>query len=173
MAIKQTIWILLGILLISAWVLGAAIQSEAETMKCRAATTATKDERISVSDEEGHALGMQIHQGLAFFENGEIAKLRGHAIFDFTPGKGSQAITYKIFTFEDGSTIVTRDQRLMVTDQSGNVSAKLTGEIIKGTGRFEGIKGSISSTGKNFLPSKEEAARASNDITFTYTLPTK
>ena len=173
MATKKSVWVLFGIVVISAWILGSVIQAGAETMKCRTASTATKDERIAVSDEEGHILELQILQGLAFFENGEIAKYRSHAISDGTPGKRGQAITYQIYTFEDGSTIVNRTQRLLVPDQSGNYSAEATGEIIKGTGRFEGIKGTASATGKNFQPGKGEATRATNEITFTYTLPAK
>jgi hypothetical protein len=61
----------------------------------------------------------------------------------------------------------------MVSDAAGNLSAKNTTDLIKGTGRFEGIKGTGSSTGKNFPASKEEAGRVTNDITWTYTLPTK
>ena len=173
MATKKSMWVLFGILVISAWVLGFAVQAGAETMKGRTATTVTKNENIPVGDEEGHVVGLQITQGLAFFENGEIAKMRAHSLLDSTTGKGSQMIVYNIFTFEDGSTIVTRNQRLMVADQSGNLSAKTTIELIKGTGRFEGIKGTGSSTGKNFPASKEEAGRVTNDITWTYILPTK
>jgi hypothetical protein len=172
MAIKKSVWVI-GILLISVWILGSAIQAGAETTKCKNAGTATKNETISVGDEEGHVLGLQIAEGLAFFENGEIAKLRTHAVYDTIPGKGGQAITYHIYTFEDGSTIVIRNQQLLVPDQSGKVSSKTTGELIKGTGRFEGIKGTASTTSKSFLPSKGEAARVYNDATWTYTLPTK
>jgi hypothetical protein len=78
-----------------------------------------------------------------------------------------------IYTFEDGSTIVVRFQRLMVSDTSGNVSAKTTTEIIKGTSRFEGIKGTTSYTGKAFPPGKGEAYKYTDDVTFTYTLPRK
>ena len=118
MATKKSIRVLFGIL-ISVWVLGSAIQAGAETLKCKNAATTTKNERISVSDEEGHVLGVQIKEGLAFFENGEVPKLRHHAIYDLIPGKGGQAITFHIYTFEDGSTIITRYQRLMVPDKSG------------------------------------------------------
>jgi hypothetical protein len=169
MATKKLIAVLLGVLVILAWVLGSAIQAGAETMKCRTATTATKEETIAVSDEEGHVLGLRILQGLAFFENGEIAKLRVHVIYDFIPGKGAQVISYYVFTFEDGSTIVTRDQPLI----SKTGSATVTGELIKGKGRFEGIKGTTSGTGRNFLPSEKEAGRLTFEYTFTYTLPTK
>jgi hypothetical protein len=173
MATKKSMWVLFGILVISSWVLGSTILVGAETMKCRTATTATKVENIPVSDEEGHILGVQILEGLAFFDNGEIAKLRSHAVYDMTPGKAAQVITYHIYTFEDGSTFVTRNQRSMVPDEKGKFSVKVTTEIIKGTGRFEGIKGTASATGKTFPGSKEEPTRSTNDFTFTYTLPTK
>ena len=169
---KKSTWVLFGILEISVWVLASAIQAGAETMKCKHIATATKDERISVSDEEGHRLGLQVMEGLAYFENGEIAKIKYYSLIDAMK-KGGQAIGYTIYTFDDGSTIVSRFQRLMVRDQSGGISAKASSEIIKGTGRFEGIKGTVSATGKNFLATKEEAARAFNDVTLTYTLPTK
>jgi hypothetical protein len=170
MATKKSMWFLIGILAVSTWVLGSAIQAGAETMKCRIAATVTKDESIPVSDEEGHSLGLQITEGLAFFEKGEIAKIRSHNLIDRISGKGGQAIGYTIYTFEDGSTIVQRFQRLTV---SGTLPAKATGELTKGTGRFEGIKGTVSGTSKSFPGSKGEATRNVSDITFTYTVPTK
>jgi hypothetical protein len=173
MATKKSMWVLFGIFVISAWVFGSAIQVGAETMKCRTSNTATKVETIPVGDVEGHVLGVSIHEGLAFFENGEIARTRNHNAYDTIPGKGSPSIVYLILTFEDGSSIVIRSQRLIVPGQSGISSAQATGELIKGTGRFEGIKGTTSATGKNFPASKGEAARATSDIIFTYTLPTK
>ena len=141
-------------------------------MKCKTAYTATKDERIPVNDAEGHQLALQIFEGLAFFENGEIAKVRVNAIVDAGPG-GAQAIAYQFFTFDDGSTMVFRRQRSVVADKPGTWSAQTTAEIVKGTGRFEGIQGTSSATGKNFLPTKEEPARITDDVTITYTLPTK
>ena len=173
MTTRKSIWVLFGILVIPIWILGSAIQVGAEMLKGRNVLTTTKYEEIAVSDESGHVLAILISEGLAFFENGEIAKMRNHRILDTTPGKDSQSISYNIFTFEDGSTVVTRTQRLMVPDKSGNFSAKVTGGLIKGTGRFEGIKGTISAVGKDFLPSKGEAGRFLNDFTWTYTLPTK
>ncbi len=151
MATKKSMWVLFGIIVISAWVFGSVIQAGAETMKCRTATTATKEERIAVSDQEGHFLGLRILQGLAFFENGEIAKLTVHVMYDSIPRKGVQVISYYIFTYEDGSTVVTRDQPLI----SGTGSANVTGELIKGTGRFEGIKGTTSGTGRSYYQVKK------------------
>jgi hypothetical protein len=170
MVTRRSIWVLFGILLISAWILGSVIQAGAETMKCRIATATTKDESVPVSDEEGHSLHLLITEGLAFFENGEIAKVRSHNLNDRIQGKGGQTIGYTIYTFEDGSTIVQRFQRLLV---SGDPTAKATGELTKGTGRFEGIKGTVSGTSKTFPASKGEVTRITSDMTFTYTLPAK
>ncbi len=170
---EVTIFGFISILVIAGFLLGSVTQAGAETLKSKNVVTATKTETIPVNDEPGHILGMGIYEGLALFENGEIAKLRTLIIFDAIPGKGAQAIGYNIFTFEDGSTIVARSQRLEIADQSGNLSAKVTGEIMKGTGRFQGIKGTASATGENFKPSKEEAERVFTEFTLTYTLPSK
>ena len=173
MAAKKYLVVLLGILMISAWVLGATIQAGAETLKGKSILTATKDESIPVNDVPGHVLRLQILEGLAVCENGEIVKLRTHSISDGTPGKRAEAISYNTWTFEDGSTVVNRTHRLMVPDKSGTLSAKVTSEFIKGTGRFEGIKGTGAATGKNFLASEGEASRVFSDFTWTYTLPPK
>jgi hypothetical protein len=177
MATKKLMCVLFGVLVISAWVLGSTIQARAETMKCKNIATATKDERIPVGDQEGnmkgYMIGLQVMEGLAFCENGEVPKVRHHAIWDFEPGKGSQAVGYSIFTFEDGSTVVIKFQRLTGLGQSGILPSTATSELIKGTGRFEGIKGTASTTSKTFLPSKGETARVFNDATWTYTLPSK
>ena len=172
MTTKRSAWVFLGILVITCWVFESVVQAGAETLKCKSIQTATKDERMEVSDEKGHLLGLQRMEGLAYCENGEILKMRSDNLFDFVPGKGTQAIGYTFFTFEDGSTIINRFQRLVVFE-GGIGSAKASSELIKGTGRFERIKGTSSSTGKNFPASKEGPSRAFTDFTLTYTLPTK
>jgi hypothetical protein len=53
------------------------------------------------------------------------------------------------------------------------LSAKNTTDLIKGTGRFEGIKGTGSATGKTFPRSEGQAMRSFNEFTWTYTLPGK
>ena len=94
---KKSMQILFGILVILTWVFGSAIQAGAETLKGRLALTVTKNETIPVNDVEGHVLGMQIQEGVTFFENGEIAKTRNHNVYDIIPGKGGQAINYNIW----------------------------------------------------------------------------
>ena len=172
MATKKLMCVLFGVLVISAWVLGSAIQVGAETLKCKHAQTNTKFDSMEVGDENGHFIGVQRMEGLAYCENGEIAKVRTDSTFDFVRGKGTQSLGYTFYTFEDGSTIIVKFQRL-VDYTGGTGSAKASSEIIKGTGRFEGIKGTTSATGKNYPRSQEEVGRAFTDATLTYTLPTK
>ncbi len=175
MIIKKFIWIFIGILVIMAWLLGFIIEAQAETMKCKIARVVTKEEPMPVADEEGHILVMQISQGVAFFENGDIANFKTQAIADRRTGtgKGSQSIAYIFFTFEDGSSIIPRVEYRSIADPSGKISTKTVGEIIKGTGRYEGIKGTFSSTGKMLPPIKGEADKYYVDATLTYTLPPK
>jgi hypothetical protein len=175
MATKKSMWVLIGFFIIAAWLLGIVIEAQAETMKCKFTRVVTKEVTWPVSDEEGHILLMQISEGLAFFENGDIANFKTQAISDRRTGtgKGSQAISYVFFRFEDGSSIIVRNEYRSIADASGKISTKGGGEIIKGTGRFEGIKGTYSSAGKPFPPIKGEADKYSGDITITYTLPPK
>ena len=175
MIIRKFIWIFIGILVTMAWLLGFIIETQAETMKCRIGRVVTKEETMPVGDEEGHILVMQIGQGLAFFENGDIANFKNQAISDRRTGtgKGSQSIAYIFFTFEEGSSIIATLEYRSIADPSGKISTKTTDEIIKGTGRFEGIKGTFSSTGKMLPPIKGEADKYFADATLTYTLPPK
>jgi hypothetical protein len=163
----------ISVLFAGSCLLGSVTQARAETMKCRVAITETKDMSLPVGAQEGHVLGVHVLEGLAFFENGEIAKVKVESLYENETGKTAQAIGYDTFTFEDGSTIVARFQRLAVSDKNGNLSAKASTELVKGTGRFEGVKGTASATGKNFPPGKDEVLKAMNDLTFTYTLPGK
>jgi len=164
---------IVSILVIGILFVGSVPQAGAETMKAKGVTTVTKLDALPIPDEEGHALVLQTLQGLFLFENGEIAKSTAYAIADTNPARGSQATAYIYLPFEDGSTIMQKVQRLMTPDKRGNFDATMSGELLKGTGRFAGIKGTTSSTGKNFIAGKGEASRLFTDMTFTYTLPGK
>ncbi len=172
MMIRKCIWILIGILVITAWLLGFIIEAQAETMKCKIARVVTKDETFPVPDEEGHMFGMQISEGLAFFENGDIANFKTQAISDRAK-RTRQSIAYIFFTFEDGCRIIARLDFRAVTDPSGKVSTEANGKVIKGTGRFQDIKGTLSTAGKMLPSIKGEPDKYYADITLTYTLPSK
>ena len=103
MATKKSTWVVIGFFIIAAWLLGFVIEAQAETMKCKVARVVTKDETMPIGDEEGHMLGMQISEGVAFFENGDIANFKSQSISDRRTGtgKGSQSISY-IFSVLSG-----------------------------------------------------------------------
>jgi hypothetical protein len=80
-----------------------------------------------------------------------------------------------VFTYEDGATIVQKIQGPFEWASGRKMRLfKGTGEFIRGTGRFEGIKGAVTFSGKEVTPySKETKSDVSFDATATYTLPSK
>jgi hypothetical protein len=176
MTIKKSMWVLFGICVISAWVFGSTIQAGAETMKCQTSGIMVKREVIPIPGVEGHTLNISMRDGLAFFEQGEVSLFKAFASGYGITGKGGQAQGYFSFTFVDGSSIITSFRQTSEPDSEGKFASynKFTGEILKGTSRFEGIKGSLSGDGKLFKPEKGElSGKSNNHLTFTYTLPSK
>ena len=169
-------WCLMGILLVVAWVLVSAPLAEAKTEKFRVVNYLVKVEWSPVGDVEGHVIGFWLRRGLVFFENGEVATYSARGWFDSIKGKSSYE-GYGLVTFGDGSTTVSKLQgNLTPIEGTKQRSGKGTGEYIKGTGRFEGIKGSFSYTGKQVTPySKKEGTFSDSyyDVTATYTVPSK
>lgn len=169
-----TIWSLIVILLISVCLILSDTPVAAETMKYRVSAYLTDIGFIPVGDAEGHLVGHYTRRGLAFFENGEVATYTHWGTFDFTKGIGPY-MGYSIFTYEDGSTIVQKIQGPFEW-APGRKMRVFTGmgEFIKGTSRFEGIKGTVSFSGKEVTPSsKETKSDIYFDATATYTLPPK
>ena len=174
MATKKSFWVLFGILVISTWVLGSVLQVGAETLKFKAYTYVTKVERAPVGDVDGHIVGFSTRRAFLVFENGEVATQSSVITSDTIKGSGS-SLQYSTINFSDGSTIIIKAQTTVTgTAPGAPTSAKLTREIIKGTGRFEGIKGTGTSTVKYFPVEEGEAgAKGIGEGTITYTLPPK
>jgi hypothetical protein len=173
---KKTIakWCLLGSLLIAALLLLAATQVRAETVKIKYTTQATKVEVVPVPDEKGHLVGLYERRGVAIFEN-EVAATALCGTMEIVNKKVSFQ-GYTKLTFKDGSTWLLTHQGTRAPapgDELG--SYKMNGEIIKGTGRFEGIKGKYSATGRLITPRTKDATKGDNwiEATATYTVPEK
>ena len=153
MATKKPVWVLFGILVISAWVLGSAIQAGAETLNYKNYSYAIKTESVPIEDVEGHSLNFSTRRGFSVFENGEVATYSSVLSGDTIKGSGPY-IQYVTMTFSDGSTIIMKVQVTATAAAPGApvvATTKRTSEIIKGTGRFEGIKGTGTGTAK-YLP---------------------
>jgi hypothetical protein len=172
---RKSIWVLSAILVISAWVLGSFTQGEAETLRIKVTSYSTQVEIIQVGDMEGHILMPHVRRGLAFFENGDVATYTFWGTADLIKGKGTPE-GYTMFTFEDGSTIVYKVKGIWEPGPRGLAVGKGTGEFTKGTGRYEGIKGDLTWSGKYYTSYSKEKGTLGDSVleaTATYTLPRK
>jgi len=169
-----TIWCLIGIFFIATWLLVSVTQAGAETVKYRVTSYITKIDVIPVLDVKGHIVGVYERRGVAVSEDGEVAAYHTRGTFDYIKRNGPFQ-GYTQLTYKDGSTTMVRYQGTLTLPPGKKLpSLKGKGKYIKGTGRFQGIKGSVSFTGKYITPySKETKGDISVDHTATYTLPSQ
>ncbi len=124
----------------------------AETLKWKQGLRIAKVESTPVGNMPGRVVGTGESKGVAFFENGEVAVTVNMFTFFYTDGSGP-AVSFGLYIFEDGSTFVinfpvvsTANQQKRTTVFEGDFS------FIYGSGRFAGIKGNGSASGKRFAP---------------------
>ena len=168
------VWCLLGILLIAVWLFVPATQARAETVKINYSTQFTKREVVPVPGEKGHIVGLYERRGVAIVEN-EVAATAICGTLDGIKMKVSFQ-GYTQLTFKDGSTWMLTHQGSLVRPPGEELGLyKIKGDFIKGTGRFEGIKGKYSGTGRYITPFTKDETKGDNwmEITATYTLPKK
>jgi hypothetical protein len=173
MVIKKLICVLFSILTMAASILGSAILAEAETMNYKGYTYSVKMDYVPIGDVEKHVLFLETRRGFYVFENGDVATVLLYISGDYIKGTGSN-ISYQTITFPDGSSILTKRQMAVTATGVGSTSGAVQGEIIKGTGRFEGIMGTVTSISK-WLPLEngEAGPKGISEATITYTLPSK
>ena len=174
MATKKSNWVLVGFSIIAMGLLGSAPQAMAETLNYKLFNHVTKAEVFPIPDAEGHEVTVIVREGVNRFENGEMAWVKAVVIRDGTKMAYSFD-QYVTMTFNDGSIILTRTKgTAQPTATAGAVATKWTGEIIHGTGRFQGIKGTQTSSGKNLPPEKGElGGKALGEGILNFTLPSK
>jgi len=163
-----------SIFVIGIWLLGSVPQATAETLNYKLFNHVTKAEAVPIPDAEGHLVRLTVREGVQIFENGELAWLKAVLYVDIIKGAGPFDM-YTTGTFQDGSTITTQTKgRVEATPAGVQTAAKWTGEIIHGTGRFQGIKGTVTSSSKVLPPEKgEPSGKALGEGTYVYTLPSK
>jgi hypothetical protein len=139
-------------------------------MKWRGVLFTTKAEILQVGDVPDHSIGIYDQTGLASFETGEVASFTIKGTFDYIKGSGTFQ-GYTRLTFEDGSTLDYKQQGTTRPDPMGKGSLlEGTATVIQGTGRWAGIQGGGTTTGRRFV-SIGAGAQVYNDLTLTYTLP--
>ena len=177
MATKKSIhiWILFVSLIIAAWLLGSIIQAHAQTytVKCREISHTVNFHKTEVGDVPGHIIAMVDNAGVLSCDDGSIATTSTKAVLDLIKGSG-MGQGYSLDTYEDGSTQWTKFQETTTLSSDGKTARwEGTSEFIKGTGRFEGIQGTNSFSGKRLQSVPGGGAQLYTDSINTYTLPSK
>ena len=129
-----------------------------------------KAEAAEVGDVPGHVVGIAEARGLTFPDTGEVGTYLVQVTFDYVNGSGPHQ-GYATAVFEDGSEAIIKVEG-MTTQVEGGKTSDFEGKYtyMKGTGRFKGIQGSGSYTGKRLTP-LAEGADSYSDATGSYTLP--
>jgi hypothetical protein len=169
----------MGLASVSIFVIGFVFlasvpQATAETLHYKTFSHVTKSEMVPIADAEGHFIGVLVREGVAVFGNGEWAWMKGAYIRDTIKGAGT-GDSYLTYTFLDKSTITVHRKGAMEATPAGDTSgSKWAGDVIHGTGRFEGIKGTVTSSSKILPPEKgEPVGKGLSEGALVYTLPGK
>jgi hypothetical protein len=168
MATQKSLRVHVGIVVISAWMLGSALPGGAEELHYKFYTWMIKSESVPVADVEGHTVALGSRGAFYVFDTGDVATMKHVYTADLIKGAGP-FMQYVTITFPDGATITWKSQGTVGAGAGG-----WTSEILKGTGRFEGIKGTQSGSAK-YLPIEpgEAGPKGYGAGTITYTLPPK
>lgn len=168
MATPKVFWGCLVVGLVVACILGPALPAGAEELHYKFYTWSPKGERVPVGDVAGHEVGYMLREAFYVFENGEVATSKSVVTIDYVNGDGP-FMQYLTITFPDQATIVIKSQ-----GTSAGVGSQWTSEILKGTGRFEGIKGTHSAKATYLRREPGEGGgKGYGEGTLTYTLPGK
>jgi len=121
------------------------ITQAADEHAYRAVYHRQKGETMEVGDVPGHVMGVSETTGLIFITrgpgSGEIGTRKSSTYFDVVKGKGTTT-GYYVYTFADGSTMVTRAIGTITPGDGGKrTTYEGTYEITGGTGKFAGMKG--------------------------------
>ncbi len=141
------------------------------TMKCRDTAYAAKISFIEVDDVPCHTIGVVEFAGVLSCDDGGVAATSTKDMFDYINGSG-KFHGYSVVTFEDGNTFSIKYQGT-ATPEAKTTRWDGSCEFIRGTGRFEGVQGGGSLTGKRLASTPGAGSQYYVDYDLTYTLPSK
>jgi hypothetical protein len=145
--------------------------ARAETLKAKVTNYSVKLEFAPAGDVRGHIVGLNTREGIVVFEDGQTADYSMAGTFDYMLGKGGTVTGYTKMTFKDDSLIMFKWNSKSVLDPDKLPTSKGNGTIIGGRGRYKGIKGTVSFSGKQIKPASEDPKREMVvDVVFDYTL---
>jgi hypothetical protein len=171
---KKSRWVFIALFGISVGLLYSVPQAMAETLSYKFLLPVTQRQAVQIGDVTNHWVGLVVREGSVAFGTGEMAWVKSVNTWDVIKG-GGPFIAYSTLTFQDGSTIITHNKGISKEHSAGGPpEINITVEIIKGTGRFEGIKGTVSTWNKSMpLEKGELGEKVLGEATMTYTLPQK
>jgi hypothetical protein len=127
-------------------------QAMAEELKWKEISYISNVQGIPVGDEEGHRLAVFERRGSVIFEDGEMAADFIVGTADITK-ESNIGECHQQYSFKDGSTIWTKAQFTgKIPSGEKLFFMEVKAEFVKGTGRFEGIKGSYACKGPYITP---------------------
>ena len=128
---------------------------------------------LPAGDDKAHLVGLGQRTGKAVLSDGRKAEYSNVFFMDLYRGKGVSVWGYSKMLFQDGSWLFIKwDSEFAGRDKAGNPIMQGTGTISKGTGQYEGIKGTAKFNNRQLPPGKEypKGARQAKAL-LTYTLP--
>jgi hypothetical protein len=131
--------------------LATTIAKADEVLKFRLVTHATSVQSHDVGDVEGHALGLARQSGLVFFSDGSVGTTYFTATNDYTKGTGTFLGYYNVI-HKDGSVLWFKGTGSAKSDGATTVFPDVQVTVLRGTGRFEGVKGDGTFTGLRVTP---------------------
>lgn len=170
---KQASKIILALL---AFMLVIPTITKAESRNWRIYSYVTKAHVIPIGFAKAPANMIFERSGLAEFDDGEIASILMRGSGKLTPSGGSVE-GFVQYTFEDTATFVVKWQANVTKEKEKELNTFTgNGTYVIGTGRFDGIQGDVSFTGRYVTPySKEKGTHGDMivDVKSNYTLPSK
>ncbi len=135
----------------------------------------TSVHKITAPDAKDHLMGVYRHQGVCLFSDGQQASYDNVGTFDVYDRKGGDRlhVGYSKVVFGDGSTLTFRTSGQEYFAKGNDLpKVKGTGSFIAGTGRYKGIKGTLSFSGGYVtgLGENDTGGDAVLDYTADYTL---
>lgn len=122
----------------------------------------------SVVTKMDQASGQFARRGLAMFP-GEVVPFTIEGQIVSSEGSVQTFRTKIVYTFEDGSTLVQEGEGRTERQSAARNVQSGTGRFTAGTGRWAGVSGSTTSTGRGFYPSGD----SHTEFKASYTLPAK
>jgi hypothetical protein len=172
MSTRNQIYFYSMMLTIAALVICYSTPAVAESMNYKFNTQLVRVDIVESEEVDGHVVYL-IYEDI-IFESGELATIKAPATAAHINGVGPLILTVNMI-FADGSMITKKRQGTIRTTTEGTAAlCDWTSEILNGSGRFEGIKGSQKAKATYLKVEKGEIEREMHgEGTIIYTLPPK